>query len=195
MISSLTGTLLSKQAPLLVLDVNGVGYEVFVPLSTFYHLPDLGQKLTLLTHFHVREDAQVLYGFNEEAERSLFRSLIKITGVGPKMALTILSGMDAETFMHSVEHRDIHLLTSLPGVGKKTAERLIIEMAGKIKGLDKNVSSGVKASSIFMSEAIDALVALGYKTQEAMQAVSKVGEGSSNTADIIRKALQSFARV
>jgi Holliday junction DNA helicase RuvA len=194
MIGCLTGVIHSKNPPLIVLDVHGVGYEVWVPLSTFYHLPELRQPLTLLTHFHVREDVQVLYGFREETERSLFRALIKITGVGPKMALTILSNMDAGTFMQCVEHREIDFLTKLPGVGKKTAERLIIEMSGKMKGISK--TSGVKPQILpsFMEEAVEALVSLGYKTQEAIQAVSKVGDETLGTAEIIRRALQSFAK-
>lgn len=194
MISSLTGIVQLKNPPLMVIDVHGVGYEVFVPLSTFYHLPEQGQTCTVLIHFHVREDAQILYGFKNETERSLFRSLIKITGVGPKMALAILSGMDADTFLRCIEHREIDFLTKLPGVGKKTAERLVIEMSGKLKGHHK--TSGVKTESLpqGMEEAVDALVSLGYKTHEAVQAVSKVEDASLDTAEIIRRALQSFAK-
>jgi len=221
MIGRLTGTLQVKTPSLLLMDVNGVGYEIFVPMSTYYQLPELGECITLLTHFHIREDLQVLYGFYEENERALFRALIKISGVGPKMALTILSGMDVDTFLNCVEYRDLDILVRLPGVGKKTAERLVVEMAGKLKIFEKGhsgmsdtasdeailkrrISNGSVVSPV--EEATEALVNLGYKPQEAMRAIARViedenakGEENANkhlpTQDIIRRALQSFAKV
>lgn len=221
MIGRLSGILLAKTPPLLLIDVGGIGYEVFVPMSTYYHLPDIGKSIVLLIHHNIREDAQILYGFYEEKERALFRELIKISGVGPKMALTILSGMDVATFLQCVEYRDVNVLVRLPGVGKKTAERLMVEMAGKLMGTkDKagNSESFSESMSILKTgevskplyspteEAVGALVALGYKSQEAFKAVSKVIEAENAiseektgntlaTRDIIRRALQGFAKV
>lgn len=221
MIGRLSGILQIKSPPHLLVDVQGVGYEVMVPMSTLYHLPDLNHPVILLIHHYIREDANVLYGFHEEKERALFRSLIKISGVGPKMALTILSGMDVNTFLKCIEYRDIDVLVRLPGVGKKTAERLIIEMSGKLRHaqgdhlgdtLGNNFGSfettesfvhhfGQKAEHRNLSssavEAIDALIALGYKPQEALKAIMRVLENDKDlaTPDIIRRALQSFAKV
>lgn len=199
MIGRLKGTLETKNPPFLLIDVNGVGYEVQAPLSTIYQLPALNQSVTLLTHLHVREDAQILYGFYEEKERALFRALIKISGVGPKMALTILSGIDVAQFIHCVEHRDSAPLVKLSGVGKKTAERLIIEMAGKLKtsfeeefelaskifgtsDVDNKAAKGLNLPSpqAAEQEAISALIALGYKPQEASRAVANVANAMNS---------------
>ena len=133
MIGSIRGVLVQKQAPLILVDVAGVGYELQVPMTTLFQLPELGSEVSLVTHFVVREDAQALYGFVEEGDRSLFRQLIKVNGVGPKLALTILSGMDAKRFAYCVERDDLSSLTALPGVGKKTAQRLLVEMRDKLK--------------------------------------------------------------
>jgi Holliday junction DNA helicase RuvA len=208
MISRLRGILDSKTPPFLLIDVNGVGYELQAPMSSIYQLPDCGQAVTLLTHHYVREDAQVLYGFCTEQERALFRSLIKISGVGPKMALTILSGMEWEAFVLCVERRDTAPLVRLPGVGKKTAERLLIEMAGKLtsqfaeedfssKILIKNSQSGKVTVAAAYEEAVSALIALGYKPQEASRAISKVHELEEelSSQELIRRALQGMAKV
>src|SRR3989338_5535862 len=128
MITHISGLLLDKKPPLLTIDVNGIGYEIFAPMSTFYQLPDAGNKITLLTHFVVREDAQLLFGFHSDQERKLFRALIKVNGVGPKLALTILSGMETDHFVQCIHAQDATRLTHIPGVGKKTAERLMVEM-------------------------------------------------------------------
>lgn len=194
MIGRLTGNLMTKEPPFIVIDVHGVGYEVCVPMSTFYNLPDLGASVTLLIHHHVREDAQILFGFYQEKERYLFRELIKVSGVGPKMALTILSGMDSHAFFQCIHHRDIASLTQLPGVGKKTAERLMIEMTGKLKENTQKFSPGTMAPSV-SEEAIHALLALGYKREEAVKAISLVAEKDLNTTDLIRRALQGLAKV
>jgi len=204
MISRLRGNLESKKPPFLLVDVNGVGYEVQVPMSTIYQLPECGNVITLLTHHHVREDAHILYGFYEERERALFRALIKISGVGPKLALTILSGMDTTAFLFCVEHRDIDTLVRLPGVGKKTAERLLVEMAGKLKapyasddGFSARLLEKPRKEANFKfayEEAIAALIALGYKPQEATRAVSVVEEDGLVTQELIRRALQGMAK-
>lgn len=205
MISRLRGILESKTPPFLLIDVNGIGYELQAPMSTIYQLPDCGQTITLLTHHYVREDAEVLYGFFAEQERALFRSLIKISGVGPKMALTILSGIEWEAFVLCIERKDSAPLVRLPGVGKKTAERLLIEMAGKIssqfseedfptKILVKNTQSQTPSHSAY-EEAVSALIALGYKPQEASRAVSKIHEEGLISQELIRRALQGIAKV
>src|SRR3990167_8775529 len=142
MITHICGTLLDKQAPLLTIDVNGIGYEIFAPMSTFYQLPDVGNKITLLTHFVVREDAQLLFGFHSDQERKLFRALIKVNGVGPKLALTILSGMETDHFVQCIHAQDTTSLTNIPGVGKKTAERLMIEMRDALAHWGLNIKIG-----------------------------------------------------
>ncbi len=204
MISRLRGILESKTPPFLLIDVNGIGYELQAPMSTIYQLPDCGQTVTLLTHLYVREDAQVLYGFFEAQERALFRSLIKISGVGPKMALSILSGIEWEDFVLCVERRDSAPLVRLPGVGKKTAERLLIEMAGKLKSNapeeDFSVKIFVKNAKDKMEqapyeEAVSALIALGYKPQEASRAISKIHEEGLMSQELIRRALQGMAKL
>lgn len=205
MIGRLRGILEVKKPPYLLIEVGGLGYELQVPMSTIYKLPEVGNPVVLFTHFHVREDAQVLYGFYEDRERALFKALIKVSGVGPKMALTILSGIDVLHFIKCVDSRDIAPLVRLPGVGKKTAERLIIEMAGK---LDVAVSENenfsrklfeetVDAASPRMveEEAVSALIALGYKPQEATRAIGKVLFEGASSQELIRRALQGLARV
>lgn len=202
MIGRLTGILAEKQAPALLLDVNGVGYEVDAPMSTFYVLPETGQKVTLHTHLVVREDSQTLYGFATEGERSLFRSLIKVNGVGAKLALTILSGVSSQDFIRCVELEDAASLTKLPGVGKKTAERLIIEMKDRIKDLE---GSGGKVVSMpgeikpvvdnAVEDAVSALIALGYKPPEASRMVRAVENNAELASEeIIRLALQSAVK-
>jgi Holliday junction DNA helicase RuvA len=195
MIGRLTGIIIEKQAPDMVIDVQGVGYEVAAPMSTFIHLPAVEQQVTLFTHLVVREDAQLLYGFASERERLLFRSLLKVNGVGAKLALTILSGSDVDEFSRSVQEGDAASLTRLPGVGKKTAERLIIEMRDRLKevsgALDlKPVVSEAASLAGAKDEAIEALVALGYKANEAEKMVRSLASEGLSTEQIIRQALQ-----
>jgi Holliday junction DNA helicase RuvA len=195
MIGRLRGTILEKQAPDLVLDVQGVGYEVAAPMSTFCNLPDINEEVSLFTHLVVREDAQLLYGFATTRERLLFRSLLKVNGVGAKLALTILSGSDVDEFSRSVQEGDAASLTRLPGVGKKTAERLIIEMRDRLKevsgamGLKPVVSEAASLAGA-KDEAVEALVALGYKPAEADKMIRSVYSNGMNTEELIRLALQ-----
>ena len=195
MIGRLRGIIIEKQAPDLVLDVGGIGYEVAAPMSTFCNLPALEQEVMLYTHLVVREDAQLLYGFATIRERLLFRSLLKVNGVGAKLALTILSGSDVDDFARSVQEGDAASLTRLPGVGKKTAERLIIEMRDRLKevsgamGLKLNTSEASILAGA-KDEAIEALVTLGYKPVEADKMIRLVGGENLSTAELIRQALQ-----
>lgn len=199
MIGRLRGKLIQKQPPQLLIDVQGVGYEVDAPMSTFYQLPEVGQDVTLHTHLVVREDAHMLYGFASENERSLFKSLIKINGVGAKLALTILSGMDANEFTRCVLDNDAAALVRLPGIGKKTAERLIIELRDRLKddlpaSNTTPVLSAVDAampSSSPVGDAVSALIALGYKPQEASRMVRVVSSDGLDTEEIIRQSLQA----
>jgi Holliday junction DNA helicase RuvA len=195
MIGRLHGRVLAKQPPFLVLDVNGVGYEIEAPMSTFYDLPDGDQPVTLHTHLSVREDAHVLYGFIRETDRTLFRALLKVSGVGGKMALGVLSGMTAEEFNVAVQGADHAALTRLPGVGKKTAERLVVEMRDKLDGLLGAPSGRPQATEPAAAkgadqDAVSALIALGYKPPEASRMVSRVFEEGMDTEAIIRAALQ-----
>jgi len=200
MIGRLRGELVSKQPPQLVVDVNGVGYEVDAPMSTFYVLPALGKEVKLFTHLVVREDAHQLYGFATEHERGLFRSLIKINGVGPRLALTILSGISTDEFTSCVLDGDTAGLTRLPGIGKKTAERLIIEMRDKLPEISiQNESVVVRADknqqATPISDAVNALIALGYKAHEASRMVRSVENASEmESEDIIRQALRSMVK-
>lgn len=197
MIARLEGELLDKQAPCVLIDVNGVGYEVNVSLNTLVSLPEIGANLALLTHFVVREDAQTLYGFISSRERELFRALIKVNGVGPKMALGILSGMTVDEFSIAVFSEDIGLLVKLPGVGKKTAERLVIEMRDIIDsvGLTSAIDSSNENKDVRL-EAEGALISLGYKQQDVSKIMSKLDLKSVSTAeDIIRLALKSIAKI
>jgi len=200
MIGRIYGIIIEKQPPQLLVDVQGVGYEIASPMSTFYQLPNLGEVVTLHTHMVVREDAQLLYGFASLTERSLFRTLIKINGVGPKLALTILSGMNADEFILCVQDNDAAALVRLPGVGKKTAERLIVELRDKLKDQDVDASSGGSAglasaptSNSPVADAVSALVALGYKAAEASKMVRAVDTNDLPTEDIIRLSLQAAA--
>ena len=194
MIGQITGIIVSKIAPDVLVDVQGVGYEVLVSLGTFFELPEVGGGVTLHTHFVVRDDAQLLFGFSSLPERSLFRTLIKINGVGPKMALGILSGMTAGEFAHAIRTNDVATLVKLPGVGKKTAERLVIEMRDRIDHIDvtTNASFAVKRQDI-QQEAESALIALGYKPQDAAKMISRTESDQVTTAEqLIRGALKSM---
>ena len=195
MIGRLQGVVLSKQAPDLLLDVQGVGYELLVPLNTFFDIPGIGETVTLHTHFVVREDAQQLYGFSQLEERVLFRHLIKVNGVGPKMALAILSGMSASEFSRCVQRDEVATLVKIPGVGKKTAERLLIEMRDKISSIvDYGSEQPVEQVTQDISlEAESALTALGYRPQDAAKMVNRVaGEHITNAEELIRAALKSM---
>jgi Holliday junction DNA helicase RuvA len=197
MIGRLQGKLIEKQAPDLLIDVQGVGYEVLVSLNTFFGVPAVGESVTLHTHFVVREDVQQLYGFGTQSERQLFRHLIKVNGVGPKMALAILSGMSANDFAICVHNNDIATLVKLPGVGKKTAERLLIEMRDKIADVDATaVGSAAGAREVkpdISQEAESALIALGYKPTDAAKIISRVAnESVSDAGELIRLALKSM---
>jgi len=201
-IGRLRGQILEKQPPLVLIEANGVGYEVQLPMTCFYELPDLGQEAIVFTHFVVREDAHLLYGFNNKQERALFRELIKVNGVGPKLALAILSGMSAPQFVSAVEREDITTLVKLPGVGKKTAERLVVEMKDRFKGLNGDLfnsseielpaaSAAAASEADAEAEAVSALVALGYKPPEASRLVSKVAKPGADCETLIRDALRA----
>lgn len=192
MIGRLVGQLVEKNPPDLLVDVGGVGYELAVPMSTFYNLPDVGSTVTLLTHFIVREDAQLLYGFLTASERSAFRQLIKISGIGPRTALAILSGMSVSDIAQAVSTGDSALLTRIPGIGKKTAERLVLELKGKL-GADLTGAAGTGASQSSNSDIISALIALGYSEREALLTVKKLPEGLA-VSDGIREALKLLSR-
>ena len=200
MIGRIHGILLAKQAPDLLVDVNGVGYEIHAPMTTIYQLPDVGQPVTLHTHFIVREDAQLLYGFAHLRERSLFRTLIKVNGVGPKLALTILSGIETDDFVRCVRDGDTASLVRLPGVGKKTAERLLVEMKDRLKDwhIDGTVAAAAGAAvdnsaNTLLAEAESALVALGYKPAEASRAIAAVNNDSiCSSQELIRAALKNM---
>ena len=187
MIGRLTGTLAEKTPPQLLIDVNGVGYEVDVPMSSFYNLPGLGERVTLLTHFVVREDAQVLFGFLTHEERSTFRQLVKISGVGPRTALSILSGLSVNELAQAVSLQESGRLVKVPGIGKKTAERLLLELKGKIAdAIDKPAAGGA-------SDVVNALIGLGYSEKEALAAVKTLPPGLA-VAEGIRAALKALAK-
>lgn len=191
MIGKLTGTLLEKTPPQILLDCHGVGYEVDVPMSTFYHLPGCGQQVSLLTHFVVREDAQILYGFASAAEREAFRQLIKITGVGPRTALAILSGMSVQELAQAVTAQEAGRLVKVPGIGKKTAERLLLELKGKM-GLDLG-PVGAAAHSDELADIQQALLALGYNDKEAAAALKALPAGVG-VSEGIKLALKALAK-
>ena len=196
MIGSLRGRLTIKQASQIVVECNGVGYEVETPMSTFLDLPELGTELFLYTHLLVREDAQILYGFSSEDERLMFRTLLKVNRVGAKMALGILSAMSTNDFRRCVELEDTSTMSKIPGVGKKTAERLIIEMRDRI---DMAAPGGGSAAPLTVeasarSEAVDALVALGYKPKEVTSLIAKLDIEDKSAEDIIRLALKQVAQ-
>lgn len=192
MIGSLRGVLAAKSPPQLLLEAGGVGYEIEAPMSTFYVLPPVGGELRLLTHLVVREDAHVLYGFASEAERALFRSLLRVSGVGPKLALAILSGSSVEAFAQCVQAQDVASLTRIPGIGRKTAERLLVEMRDRVEGVA--TLAGVATLKGAGAEALSALVALGYKPAEASRLLKAVESPGATTEELIRGALQSAAR-
>ena len=193
MIGSLIGLVKEKTPSTILLEVNGIGYEISVPLSTSFQLPNVGESAYLLTHLVVREDQHSLYGFATGEERKLFRSLIKISGVGAKLAITILSGTNVSGFIKSVVNEDIDALVHLPGIGKKTAERLIVEMKDKISEIssDENSLSQSKESSA-VAEAINALVNLGYKTKDARTILDKIESEGLTVEELIRQALKSL---
>jgi holliday junction DNA helicase RuvA len=181
MIGSLAGVLTMKAPPQLLLEVGGVGYEIEAPMSTFYDLPALGERVRLLTHLVVREDAHVLYGFATEAERRLFRSLLKVSGIGPRIALAILSGVTSAAFARAVQEQDAAALVRIPGVGRKTAERLIVEMRDRLEGEQAPLSGplgAVHAGAGPEAEAFSALLALGYKPPEATRLLKAAGAGA-----------------
>lgn len=206
MIGRIRGILVEKSPGQALVECAGLGYEVDIPYTTFFHLPDTGDEVTLHTHFAVREDAQSLYGFASSLDRDLFRLLIKVNGVGPKLAVGILSGLDAQQFIRCVENRDSASLVKLPGVGKKTAERLLIEMADRIGQLEGQFvptspettrlgqvdGQGPVGGPAATEEAEAALIALGYKPQEAAKAISKVAEEGMSSETLIRLALRNM---
>lgn len=191
MIGKLTGLITEKQPPLLLIDVHGVGYEVLATMNTFYHLPEGNTPVSLYTHFIVREDAQTLYGFYNQRERSLFRTLIKVNGVGPKLALGILSGIEVDRFVQCVQNNDASSLVRIPGVGKKTAERLVVEMRDKLDDWHTELPTDSSATHT-NNDAISALVALGYKQKEAERAVKHVFDNTLTSEQLIREALKTM---
>ena len=196
MIGHLRGRLVRKAPPALIIDVNGVGYELEAPMSTFYRLPELGSEVELHTHLVVREDAHLLYGFATEDERRLFRDLLRVTGIGPKIGLALLSGIDVDTFMRCVEAEDAAALTRIPGIGRKIAERLLVEMRDRIRALGQLPSSAPRTAmpAGARAEAFSALVALGYKPVEVNRLLQGVDQEGAGTEELIRRALQAAAR-
>jgi Holliday junction DNA helicase RuvA len=200
MIGFLKGRLAAKQPPMLLVDVNGVGYELEAPMSTFYALPAAGEPVALFTHLVVREDAHILFGFGSDSERRLFRGLLKISGVGPKIALGVLSGASVEDFLRIIEAEDVAMLTRIPGIGRKTAERIIIEMRDSVQKLSMPAAGGVAnaltpgATPSPQSEAFSALLALGYKPPEITRLLKSADEPGLSTTEIIRRALKSAVK-
>ncbi|MCF7203191.1 Holliday junction branch migration protein RuvA [Pseudomonas oligotrophica] len=200
MIGCLRGQLAEKQPPHLVVDVNGVGYEVEVPMTTLYRLPSVGEALTLHTHLVVREDAQLLYGFYEKRERELFRELIRLNGVGPKLALALMSGLEIDELVRCVQAQDTSTLVKIPGVGKKTAERLLVELKDRFKAwetmpaiatlvVEPRAAAAVTSAE---NDAVSALISLGFKPQEASRAVAAVREDGLSSEEMIRRALKGM---
>ena len=197
MIVLLRGKILDKQPPQLLLDVNGVGYEVDAPMTTFYDLPDVGAEVMLFTHLAVREDAHTLYGFAKRTDRDLFRKLLKVNGVGARLALTILSGMETRVFISCVQAGDAGALVKLPGIGKKTAERLIIELRDRLELPAETAASAATAVALTASpveDAVSALVGLGYKPQDASRMVRSLETANLSSEEIIRSALQTVVQ-
>ncbi|NLO80785.1 MAG: Holliday junction branch migration protein RuvA [Xanthomonadaceae bacterium] len=199
MIGRLWGILVEKRPPWLLIDVNGVGYEVEAPMSTFYDLPAIGDKVTLYTHLAVKDDAHNLYGFATEQERALFRSLIRVSGIGPRIALGILSGIRPEDFVRCIEQQDIATLTRLPGIGKKTAERLLLELGDRVVTLTglPPATPGTAPAAVAgdpLAEAVSALIALGYKPAESARLIQGISAEGKTTEQIIRLALQKAVR-
>jgi len=195
MIGRLRGTLLAKQPPWLVVDAGGVGYEIEAPMSTFYDLPETGREVSLFTHYAVKEDTAVLYGFLREAERSLFRSLQKVSGIGAKISLAVLSGVSTDEFARLIQLGDIAALTRIPGIGKKTAERMLVELRDRLDGIGTGTSvtyGGVPKDPV--AEATVALQSLGYKPAEVTRLVRDAAATGDSAEDIIRKALKAALR-
>ena len=199
MIGRLRGTLAEKQPPHLILDVNGVGYELEVPMTTLYRLPATGEPVTLHTHLVVREDAHLLYGFFEKRERELFRELIRLNGVGPKLALALMSGLEVDELVRCVQAQDTSTLVKIPGVGKKTAERLLVELKDRFKAWETmpSISTLVveplkAAASSAENDALSALISLGFKPQEASRAVAAIKEDGLSSEELIRRALKGM---
>ncbi|ASG68162.1 Holliday junction ATP-dependent DNA helicase RuvA [Francisella halioticida] len=209
MISFIKGVLIEKDPSALLIDVNGIGYEVFVPMTTFYSLSEMGTTINLYTHFVVREDAQQLYGFKSKVDKKVFQELIKVSGIGARTALAILSGMDSKTLLHCIENKDYGLLATVPGIGKKTAERLVVEiydkllkMANEIYGQSDNFTTAnvelhsnktptlAAISNSIFNESVDALLALGYKQKDAEKMIRGSISDAKTAAEAIRKALQ-----
>ncbi|KGQ26780.1 Holliday junction branch migration protein RuvA [Gallibacterium anatis] len=200
MIGHLRGILLEKSPPEILLEVNGIGYEVLLPMTSFYHLPEVNMEASIYTHLVVREDAHLLFGFYHKQDRTLFRELIKTNGVGPKLALAILSAMSVNEFSYAIEHEELSKLVKIPGVGKKTAERLIVELKGKFKAYQHDdffieqtrTQSGIETDKVSATDdAISALVALGYKPAEAEKMVKRVAKPEWDSEQLIREALKS----
>jgi Holliday junction DNA helicase RuvA len=200
MIGFLKGRLAVKQPPMLLVDVNGVGYELEAPMSTFYGLPATGEAVALFTHLVVREDAHILFGFGTDSERRLFRGLLKVSGVGPKIALGVLSGASVEDFLRIIEAEDVAMLTRIPGIGRKTAERIIIEMRDSVQKLSMPTAGSAAnalnpaAPASPQSEAFSALIALGYKPPEITRLLKSADEPGLSTTEIIRRALKSAVK-
>jgi len=204
MIGRLNGVLVEKQPPEILLEVSGVGYEVQMPMTCFYDLPKVGDHAIVYTHFVVREDAQLLFGFNNKTERALFRELLKANGVGPKLGLAILSGMSAQQFVSCVNNEDATALVKLPGVGKKTAERLVLEMKDRLKNWGNDLFTPFSDSAVIepasdatiannaADDAVSALVALGYKLPQAQKAVKSVSKPDMSTEVLIKESLKSM---
>lgn len=196
MIGFIKGVIHFKKPPLLIIELNGLGYECQAPMSTFYQLPEIAHEVFLFTHLAIREDAHTLYAFFTEQERALFRSLIKVSNVGPKLALAILSGIEANHFVRCIHDQDIAALTHIPGVGKKTAERLIIEMKDRLHDwgfhpIEIDMLSNAERADRMIQDAIGALVALGFKPQEASRVIAQVNIDYHSAEELIRLALQS----
>jgi Holliday junction DNA helicase RuvA len=209
MISFIKGNLLEKDPSALLIDVNGLGYEVSVPMTTFYSLGDVNTEISLYTHFVVREDAQQLYGFKTKVDKKVFQELIKVSGVGARTAIAILSGMECKTLLHCIENKDYGLLATVPGIGKKTAERLVVEIYDKLLKLSNEIhgqadNAGISVNNQVISqglgnsifdESVDALIALGYKQRDAEKMIRGSIEDSKNVSEAIRKALQNSIKV
>lgn len=196
MIGLLTGRLAHKHPPFLLLDVGGVGYELEAPMTTFYALPDIGEPASLFVHLLVRDDAHLLFGFSDRAQRELFRALLKVTGVGPRVALAILSTLSAEQLVACIQQADVKTLTRVPGIGAKTAERMILDMRDRIASSTGGDDSAAAATDAHdpVQDAVSALIALGYKAAEAAKAVRAVEGKSAERDDLIRNALQQLSR-
>lgn len=199
MIGRLHGTIIEKQPPEMLLDVQGIGYEILLPMTSFYNLPQAGEMATIFTHLVVREDAHLLFGFSQKQDRTLFRELIKTNGVGPKLALAILSAMSVSQFVNAVENEELVKLTKIPGIGRKTAERLLVELKGKFKGIAQNDFFETTSPDMLVAtndidpadEAKDALIALGYKPADAEKMIKKVNRTGTTSEQLIREALKA----